>query len=57
MSDHARRLDLSKPSVARLYDRFLGGQHHYPVDKVVSARVTAPCPPMPAFLRRGRRKP
>src|SRR6266496_1781075 len=49
MSDHVRRLDLSKPSAARLYDHYLCGRHHYPVDKVFAARVTTPCPFMPAF--------
>lgn len=47
MPDDARRLDLTKPSAARLYDHYLGGQHHYPVDKVFAARVTALCPFMP----------
>lgn len=47
MPDDARRLDLTKPSAARLYDHYLGGKHHYPVDKVFAARVTALCPFMP----------
>lgn len=40
----AGHLDLTKPSAARLYDHYLGGQHHYPVDEEFAARVTALCP-------------
>ncbi|MEV6640637.1 SAM-dependent methyltransferase [Amycolatopsis sp. NPDC051371] len=54
MPDDAR-LDLTKPSAARLYDHYLGGKHHYPVDEEFAARVVALCPFTPdlAIYNRG----
>lgn len=40
----ARKLDVSKPTAARLYDYYLGGDAHYDVDTVFAERMFRICP-------------
>lgn len=40
----ARELDVTKPTAARLYDYYLGGNAHYAVDKVFAERMFKICP-------------
>lgn len=51
--------DIERPSVARMYDYYLGGSHNFAVDREAARRVLAAAPEMPliaqanrAFLRR-----
>jgi S-adenosyl methyltransferase len=45
MSDfYPREIDTTKPSAARLYDYYLGGTHHYPVDRTFAERIRDICP-------------
>lgn len=37
-------VDPDRPSIARIYDGFLGGKHHYEVDRDVIARISDACP-------------
>ena len=55
----AVELPLDRPSVARMYDYFLGGAHNFAVDRAAAERVIALSPDVPllaqvnrAFLRR-----
>src|SRR3954451_2917573 len=34
-------IDLSQPSIARIYDYWLGGKDNYPVDREVADRIAA----------------
>jgi hypothetical protein len=43
--------DTSIPSIARIYDYYLGGTHNYAVDREAAARVTDELPTLPAILR------
>ncbi|NUP34855.1 MAG: hypothetical protein HOU01_24550 [Streptomycetaceae bacterium] len=52
-------IDLSKPSVARVYDFYLGGSHNFAVDRDMAAKAIGLWPDLPlimqanrAFLRR-----
>jgi hypothetical protein len=52
-------IDISRPSVARVYDYYLGGSHNFAADREFAERVLAVLPDMPriaqqnrAFLRR-----
>lgn len=52
-------VDLTKPSVARVYDYYLGGSHNFAVDRAFAAKVLEAMPDLPkhaqenrAFLRR-----
>lgn len=52
-------VDLERPSVARVYDYYLGGLHNFPVDRAMAARAVDEWPDLPqimqanrAFLRR-----
>ncbi|MFI5844397.1 SAM-dependent methyltransferase [Catenuloplanes sp. NPDC051500] len=52
-------VDLTKPSVARVYDYYLGGSHNFAVDRAFAATVLEAMPDLPrhaqenrAFLRR-----
>lgn len=44
-------VDITKPSIARIYDYHLGGTHNYAVDREAAARVTDELPTLPAILR------
>ncbi len=52
-------VDINQPSVARVYDYYLGGSHNFQADRAFAAQVIAAVPDMPwviqenrAFLRR-----
>jgi hypothetical protein len=58
----ARELDITRPTAARLYDYYLGGNAHYAVDKVFAERMFKICPYLDtaahhnrAFLQRAAR--
>ncbi|MGK5532706.1 SAM-dependent methyltransferase [Streptomyces sp. URMC 129] len=44
MTDQRTEIDLSRPSVARVYDALLGGEDNYDVDRVVADHVRATMP-------------
>jgi SAM-dependent methyltransferase len=55
MSDfHAREIDTTKPSAARVYDLYLGGTHNYPVDRSFVALAKEICPFVPDMARQNR---
>lgn len=41
---HARAIDTTRPSVARVYDALLGGKHHYPVDQIFLTQLLESMP-------------
>ena len=43
--------DTSVPSIARIYDYYLGGTHNYAVDREAAAQVAGELPTLPAILR------
>jgi hypothetical protein len=47
-------LDTSRPSVARMYDYFLGGKDHFEADRVAAAAVLELEPETPLVARRNR---
>lgn len=47
-------VDPDRPSIARVYDGFLGGKHHYEVDREVIARITEACPEAVDIARQNR---
>lgn len=47
-------IDTETPSVARMYDYYLGGKHHYPADREAGDRVLAAFPQLPATLKANR---
>jgi S-adenosyl methyltransferase len=47
-------VDLSRPSVARVYDYFLGGSHHFEVDRQMAAQLLQMAPDMPDVMRTNR---
>lgn len=49
-----RGIDTETPSVARMYDYYLGGKHHYPADREAAARAVAAFPQLPAVLKANR---
>lgn len=50
----ARRIDLTRPSAARLYDLYLGGANHYAVDEVFADRMLSICPFLDVWARHNR---
>lgn len=54
MTDGPREIDFSKPSAARLYDLFLGGEHNYPVDRQFAAEILDICPFVSVAARHNR---
>jgi len=44
-------IDVSVPSIARVYDCLLGGKDNFPSDRAVAASITAAAPGMPASVR------
>src|SRR5262245_22401458 len=47
-------VDLSRPSVARVYDFFLGGSHHFEVDRQMAARMLEMAPDTAEVMRSNR---
>lgn len=47
-------IDTQTPSVARMYDYYLGGKHHYPADREAAARAVEAFPQLPAVLKANR---
>ena len=43
--------DTSIPSIARIYDYYLGGTHNFAVDREAAAQVAGELPTLPAILR------
>lgn len=50
----ARELDVTRPTAARLYDYYLGGDAHYAVDKIFAERMFAICPYLDIACRHNR---
>lgn len=49
-----RGIDTKTPSVARMYDYYLGGKHHYPVDREAAEQVLTAFPELPSIARANR---
>lgn len=49
--DVSEGADTTKPSIARIYDYYLGGTHNYAVDREAADRVTDELPTLPDILR------
>ncbi|MEU4619695.1 SAM-dependent methyltransferase [Actinoplanes sp. NPDC023801] len=47
-------IDTSRPSAARVYDYFLGGTHHLPVDRELAGHIEAMTPDIGATMRANR---
>jgi S-adenosyl methyltransferase len=47
-------VDLTRPSVARVYDYYLGGSHNFESDRSFARQVLAVMPDMPHFARENR---
>lgn len=47
-------VDPNVASIARVYDYFLGGEHHFEVDRALAAQVTAVAPDVPEIVRANR---
>ncbi len=47
-------VDLSRPSVARVYDYFLGGSHHFEVDRQLAAQLLQLAPDTAEVMRSNR---
>ncbi len=47
-------VDLTRPSVARVYDYFLGGSHHFEVDREMAVQLVRAAPDVPAVMRANR---
>jgi SAM-dependent methyltransferase len=47
-------IDTSRPSTARVYDYFLGGTHHLPVDRELAGQIEAMTPDIGATMRANR---
>ncbi|NUR30015.1 MAG: hypothetical protein HOV83_29895 [Catenulispora sp.] len=47
-------LDLDRPSVARVYDYYLGGSHNFAVDREFAEKVIAQMPNVPELTRQNR---
>lgn len=47
-------VDLARPSVARVYDFYLGGSHNFASDRAFARQVLAVMPDMPVFARQNR---
>src|SRR3954452_25369405 len=47
-------VDLSRPSVARMYDYYLDGFHNFPADRELAEAAIAAYPQVPAAARAGR---
>jgi SAM-dependent methyltransferase len=47
-------IDMSRPSIARVYDVYLGGTHNFQADRDAAARVVQFLPELPGILRASR---
>jgi hypothetical protein len=47
-------VDLDRPSAARVYDYFLGGAHHFDVDRQLAAKIESLTPNVAASMRANR---
>jgi S-adenosyl methyltransferase len=47
-------IDLNRPSVARVYDYYLGGSHNYAVDREMARRIVGLIPQVPRLARANR---
>ncbi|GAA3501781.1 SAM-dependent methyltransferase [Streptomyces prasinosporus] len=47
-------VDIDTPSIARVYDYWIGGTHHFPADRELAARVSEGNPGLPLGLRANR---
>lgn len=47
-------IDLSAPSVSRMYDYYLGGSHNFEVDRAAARRAIAAFPGMPKIMQANR---
>ncbi|MFI0411630.1 SAM-dependent methyltransferase [Actinomadura sp. 3N508] len=47
-------IDLDTPSIARVYDYWVGGTHNLPVDRVIAERLESENPVLPMTLRSNR---
>jgi S-adenosyl methyltransferase len=47
-------VDIEQPSVARVYDYYLGGSHNFEADRAFAAKVIAAVPNMPLILQENR---
>jgi hypothetical protein len=47
-------IDITRPSVARVYDFYLGGSHNFESDREFAQRALRAFPELPAVLREGR---
>jgi SAM-dependent methyltransferase len=54
MSDQAPEIDSSKPHAARMYDYFIGGDHHFAADRAAAAEVLKHSPSVPIAARENR---
>jgi S-adenosyl methyltransferase len=45
---------MEKPSMARMYDYYLGGTHHTPADRAAAERILAAVPALPVIARANR---
>src|SRR6476646_9726995 len=46
--------DIARPSVARMYDYYLGGHHNFAIDRHVADQVIAAYPDFPLIMRANR---
>ncbi|MDT3439590.1 MULTISPECIES: SAM-dependent methyltransferase [unclassified Pseudofrankia] len=51
---HEPTVDCRRPSTSRVYDYFLGGSNHFPVDRELAARLSATLPDIDAIMRENR---
>lgn len=51
----ADQVDTDKPSAARVYDYYLGGEHHWAIDREFAQRAIETFPPLPALANANRR--
>lgn len=51
---HGRRIDVSKPSISRVYDYMLGGHHNYPVDLEFADKLVRMAPFVRTLARQNR---
>lgn len=47
-------VDITRPSVARVYDYYLGGSHNFPADREMAEEVIRNMPGLPGILRANR---
>jgi O-methyltransferase involved in polyketide biosynthesis len=52
---HAREIDVTTASAARLYDYYLGGDHNYSIDRTKADQILEACPFMRDLARDNRR--